>query len=257
MKLSALWIYPIKSLGGIACPEAELVPGGLRHDRRWMLLDARGHFLSQRQLPQMARLRVTLGQELQVRAPGAEPLQVPLPPYDGPLHMASIWGRPVTVQSVSDRADQWLTQQLGQACQLVYQPAPDPRPDSDLAVSLADGYPLLLTSDSSLAALAEACGHPLEMRMFRPNLVVSGAPVWAENHWRGLRIAAHRFTLPKPCTRCVMITQDPDSGASRVPGLLKTLITLSQWQGQPVFGQNLAGPLHGWLRVGDTLSPEV
>lgn len=262
--LTGISIYPIKSLQGIALSHSDLDGRGLLHDRRMMLIDAQGRFLSQRELPQMAQLRVELGSDtLSVYAAQGGSVTVPLQPEAGQELPVQVWNSISPAWAFSAEADQWFSQRLGLPCQLVYQP-PQALRETNPAfapghrVSFADGYPFLFSSESSLGDLAAATANPLEMRAFRPNLVFSGAPPWAEREWQSVLVGALKFDLVKPCVRCVIVTQDPLTGQSRYPALLKQLNQKQSWQGQPVFGINAVTQAEvGRVQLGDSLIPSV
>jgi uncharacterized protein len=263
--LSAIWIYPIKSLQGIALQASAFGRRGLDYDRRWMLVDTQGQFLSQREIPAMAQLKVAISepqQQLQIIDTQGETLNLPLPPYLGPEQGVRVWNSQTFGQAVSDEADRWFSQRLGHNCHLVYQPERVVRPTSanwapGYEVSFADGYPFLIATEASLAALAKKVGS-LDMRAFRPNLVLAGSEAWSENTWQGFEMGALRFRFVKPCVRCVIITLDPETGASQNPRLLKELNQEQSWQGGPIFGQNaIAETNTGSIKIGDTVTPTL
>jgi uncharacterized protein YcbX len=180
----------------------------------------------------------------------------------------SVWGTPLTAALASDEAAQWLTKVTGEPVRLVYLDDPTRRPtnqDYSLPadrVSFADGYPLLMTSQESLAALNEwiatgprAAEGPVPMRRFRPSVVVAGAPAWAEDNWRRLRIGDVAFRVAKGCDRCVFTTIDPDT-AVKGKEPLATLARYRRWDGKVWFGVNLipdAVSQGAVIRPGDTV----
>lgn len=265
--LTGIYIYPIKSLQGISLSQSDLERRGLQHDRRMMLVDAQGRFLSQRELPQMAQLRVErVGESLTIETAQGEKLSVPLQPESGQELPVQVWNSISPAWGVSAEADQWFSAHLGLPCQLVYQPpqalrATNPAFAPGHSVSFADGYPFLFSSESSLADLAANNAKstpPLQMRAFRPNLVFSGALAWAEKDWQQLQLGEITFELVKPCTRCVIVTQDPLTGKSLHPTLLKELNQKQSWRGEPVFGINAVTQAEsGRVHVGDLLTPNV
>jgi len=190
---------------------------------------------------------------------------VPVP--DGTeLVPVSVWDSDLLAAPADDAAAAWLSGIVGEPVRLVYLDDPTRRPtnpkyslDSD-RVSFADGYPLLLTSEESLAALngwiaegPKAAEGPFPMRRFRPSVVVSGAPAWAEDGWRRLRIGPVTFRNAKGCDRCVFTTIDPDT-AEKSHEPLFTLARHRQWDNKLWFGINLipdnAGP-DAFIRPGD------
>jgi hypothetical protein len=258
--LSELNIYPIKSAGGIALPTAQVDKTGLKHDRRWMIVDASGRFMTQRQFPQMALIKVKLGADgLTLVAPGREPLSVVADWQVAPLQV-EVWGDRCTAIPAGEAARQWLTAFLGVACQLVYMPdstfrpvesehATDPSRDQ---VSFADAYPFLLISEASLQDLNDRLETSLPMNRFRPNLVVRGCEPYEEDCWRQICIGTVVFHIVKPCSRCVITTTDQHT-AVRGKEPLATLAQYRLHKGKIFFGQNLLSTGVGSIAVGDTI----
>ena len=258
MRLGGLFVYPVKSMRAVAASQAEVEACGLAADRRWMLVDAQGGFLSQRQLPHLARFTAWPDADgLRLRL-GAEDIWIARPGAAGERIVVSLWRSRVRATRACPGADAWLSARLGQPCRLVYLDDPCARPIESPHgapgehVSFADGFPALLTTQASLAALNDALATPVGMDRFRPNLVIDGAAPWAEHDWGGLRIGAVAFRAPKPCTRCVMTTIDQSSGEIRQAGEpLRTLRRLNRQPEGVVFGVNLTPLSTGLLRIGD------
>jgi uncharacterized protein len=250
-QLTTIWRYPVKSCRGEELSEAQVEPWGLAGDRRWMIVDAAGKFLTGREYPQLVLVspRVESG-KITLASPGVPEVTVPVP-CDSRLVSVSVWHSELLAAEADDAASDWLTDIIGEPARLVYLDDPTRRPtnpehslDSD-RVSFADGYPLLLTSEESLAAvngwIAEgkrAAEGPIPMRRFRPNVVVSGAPAWAEDNWRRLRIGPVTFRNAKGCGRCVFTTVDPDTAAKGHEPLF-ALARHRRWDNQVWFGVNL------------------
>lgn len=262
LHLSEIWIYPIKSAGGIRVPAADLSPTGLRHDRRWMLVDPDGRFVSQRECATMARLRMRLDAEgLHCAWDGqlTDSLSLPLPPYELPSRSVTVWRSQVSAQCFPEPVGRWFSQHLERPLQLVYLPDssfretnPDYAPGRQ--VSFADGYPYLLTNQASLDDLNGRLAQPVPMTRFRPNLVISGAQAYAEDQWQRLQIGEAVFEIVKPCERCVMITQDQQTGVGG-PEPLRTLAGYRRLNGKVIFGQNaVARSLSGRVQTGDIVS---
>ncbi len=263
MHLSELWIYPVKSLAGIRLEKADLSDRGLRHDRRWMLTDQTGTFLTQRELPELALLDVSLtsaGLEIRHRTRPFPPLAVPFEPHSGEPVATAVFGWPVETQRVADEADEWFSAVLGRPLQLVFQPDASHRPvDRDYArhpddcTSLADGYSFLLVGQSSLDDLNTHLDQPVPMNRFRPNLVVSGTSAYDEDQWSEFRVGDLTFFAVKPCARCAMPGID-QATAERSPEVLRVLSTHRRRGTKTLFGQNLiATQTNGTLRVGDAV----
>lgn len=261
MKLSALHIHPVKSCASLALTSAEVRPRGLAHDRRWMVVDGDGRFLTGRQSPRMVLLQAQPGPAgLTLRAPGLPDLVVTCPPTDAPRLAAQVWKDVVDGADAGEAAASWLSQFLGRTVRLVFMDATANRPVSpkhakpDDMVSFADGYPLLLISQASLDGLNARLSVPVPMTRFRPNLVVSGSDAHAEDGWHRLRIGDVSFDVVKPCIRCVFTTVDPTSGAFDPSGEpLRTLKTYRRSDSGISFGMNLIPRGRGLLRVGDSV----
>lgn len=258
--LSNITIYPVKSLAGISVAHWPVTPTGLQYDRKWMLVDADGQFLSQRRLPRMALIKTQLTDDtLWLSAPGMDNLPLSLLPAKGDIVHSQIWQHKCEARNVSIKADQWFSDFLQISCRLVYQPDDTIlRVDANYGlesdqVAFSDGFPFLLVSENSLVALNQAMQLELPMTRFRPNLVVSGCPPYAEDSWRDIRIGAIDFRLPKPCSRCLVTTVDPETAETgKEP--LTTLNRLRKWQNKVYFGQNALHNQCGELSVGDTVT---
>ncbi|MGI4835724.1 MAG: MOSC domain-containing protein [Janthinobacterium lividum] len=266
--LTGLFIYPVKSLGGISLAEAAVTTRGLQHDRRWLIVDANNRFLTQREHPGLALLAVEAAHNgflLRHRQrPDLRPLYVPFAAEADKTAFVTIWDDMVFAQCGTLLADQWLSEALGRACRLVYMPdlaCREVEPDkpalnpAGTLVSFADGYPYLLVSEESLAKLNAQLTEPVPMNRFRPNLVVAGLPADAEDGWHDFRIAGLPFRAVRGCGRCVMTTIDQATGLKNPGGEpLRTLATYRQQGRKVLFGQNVTGPASGHLRVGDTIT---
>jgi uncharacterized protein len=257
--LSGLYVYPIKSAGGIALESSEVDERGLRHDRRWMLVDETGCFMSQRQFPRMALIGVRIEPDgLVVDAPDMPSLEVPFRPVGGSLLLARVWDDLVESLTVSDDSDRWFSEFLGVSCKLVYLPDESVRPvDPAYArmgdqVGLADGFPFLLISEASLADLNVRLERPVPMNRFRPNLIVGGCGPFAEDNWKLVRIGRITLRVVKPCARCTITTVDQESAVmGKEP--LRTLARFRKVGTKVLFGQNLIHDELGTLRTGDPL----
>jgi hypothetical protein len=251
MNVEALFVYPIKSCAGIAVDAARVTKRGLEHDRRWMVVDERGMFLTQRTLPEMALVHAAIGDGgFTVTRAGLPPLQLPFVVAEGARVDVEVWGDRVAALR-HEEGSVWFARALGGGAQLVCMPDDarrlvDPRyaRDGDI-VSFADGFPLLLVNRASLGEL------DADVRRFRPNLVVAGAAPWAEDDWRALVVGdALTLRTPKPCARCSIPGVDPDSAAiTKEP--LRTLARLRTRDHKTWFGVNAIPDGSGVVRVGD------
>lgn len=257
MELSAIHIYPIKGVRAVSRDVCAVVERGLLHDRRFMIVSEVGLAITQREVPELSLIAATIdGETLGIAAHSGERLAVPLAPT-GPRRTVTVWSSSVSAVDVPE-ASEFLSSILGTTAHLVYMPDDARRPvkSCDAIVSFADGYPFLLTNEASLADLNAHMQAPVPMDRFRPNLVVRGAPAWAEDHWARIRIGAIDFDLPKPCDRCVVTTIDQRT-AERGKEPLATLARLRSRDNKVWFGENLVHRGLGELRVGDSLVPQA
>ena len=259
LRLTALNIYPIKSTRGIALAESEVDGFGLRHDRRWMVVDDSGQFLSQRSHSRLALVVPSIrGDKLRVDGPGMPTLEVSLYPSAVVATSVAVWDDVCLASWVGESAADWFSDFLGCPCSLVHMAEDAVRPaDPALApagsrVSFADGFPFLLISEESLADLNRRLTEPLPMNRFRPNLVVAGGEPYDEDLWTHFEIGGIRLRVVKPCGRCVVTTTDQTTG-ERGKEPLRTLATYRKRDGEVMFGQNVAHEGIGRLRVGDSI----
>ncbi len=255
LRVSELAIYPVKSLAGIALQSASVERFGLANDRRWMVVDADGRFLTQRQHARMCLIQPVLqGDELRLRAEGMPDLTV-LHPAGRNKRRVTVWDDQCNALDCGDEAAAWLSRFLTIDCRLVYFPADevravDPRyarPGDRTAFS--DGFPLLLISQASLDDLNSRLDIPIVMARFRPNLVVQGCAAFAEDDWQEMRIGDLRFRIVKPCSRCTIPGIDPATG-ERGPEPLRTLAGYRKRDDKIFFGQNVIADGRGEIRVG-------
>lgn len=262
--LTGITRYPVKSCRREPLSSAVVEPWGLQGDRRWMVVDEAGQTFTARECASLLLVepQITEG-GLLLSAPGREPLEVPRP--DGAeLIEVSVWGSSFGAAPAGEEASAWFRRLTGRDVRLVYLDDPMRRPVNPLrgrsgdVVSMADGYPLLLASEASLAALngwvaagARAGDGPLPMTRFRPNLVVSGAEPWVEDTWRRVRIGATTFRAVKACDRCVLTMIDPET-TTKTKEPLFSLARYRQWDHKTWFGVNLIpDEAGGTLSIGD------
>lgn len=255
IKLSGLNTYPIKSAAGIALNHAQVTMRGLLHDRRWMVCDRSGKFLTQRKFPKMALIQVAVDDVLHLSIAGTEQIELKIPavPAATPVSV-DVWGDSCTAWSMGDAAAQWLSEFLRQEVQLVYMPDSTNRPTDhgrfDTPNSFSDAYPFLLISEASLADLNRRLDQPVPMNRFRPNLVVSGCDPFAEDTWKQMKVGDILFDVAKACSRCSVPGVEQSTGVQgKEP--LKTLATFRRWDHAIWFGQNLIAQNTGTLTVGD------
>lgn len=269
--VSALYVHPVKSCAGIAVQEALLIETGLEFDRAWMVVDTQGRFITQRTLPRMALVVPTLKHsEMVLRAPGMLALHLALDAVEGPTR-ATVWNDDVAAYDMGDLAAQWFSDFLGQACRLVRFDPEQKRLSNkkwtgeiDAENAFADGFPILVASDASLAQLNERlrarAQAPVAMNRFRPNLVLSGLDAFGEDHLDEITIGTPEgevvLKLVKPCSRCPIPNVDPATGEpGHEPGdTLATFRADARLDGAITFGMNavIVKGVDCGLRVGQT-----
>lgn len=262
--LTGLFIYPLKSGAAVGVDSTTVESMGPRGDRRYMLVDRRGGFVTQRTHPKMALINAQSGSEgaltlsfsgrsLTVAQPTTETGESETLPV-------TIWDDTVVARVCSSAASADISEFLGDDLRLVHI-ADDTVRQVDLtyarptdAVGFADGFPFLALSEGSLADLNGRLSTPVSMRHFRPNLVIGGTLPFAEDSWLQIRIGTVVFDVVKPCARCTMTTVDPRRGVKTGREPLATLASYRQLQSpqsnEVFFGQNLVHRGSGVLRVG-------
>lgn len=262
MQVSALYIYPVKGLRAVALQEAEVTPRGLRHDRRWMLVDADGKFITQREQPKLARLTANITVAGLRIAGDGKSIDIHEPEASSPRLPVKLWKQDIEGYATSPDADSWFSDYLSVACRLVFQ-GELPRAASEkyapgAEVSYADGFPILVTVTESLDDLNAKMPSALPMDRFRPNIVVTGASAWAEDSWKKIKIGDITLAIVKPCTRCVVTTTDQLSGEKAGNEPLNTLKTFRLLRTPDltgvVFGQNAVPLAAGSVKLGDMVT---
>lgn len=260
--ISELYLYPIKSLGGIAVHSVVVEARGFQHDRRWMLTDEQGVFLTQRTFAEMAWLQVGFypdGLVINHKKKDTPPLFIPFFQNTGKKIKVTIWDDICDAFLVSTEADHWFSEALNRKCHLVFMPDSTQR-QIDLnysspgeSVSFADGYPILIIGQESLNDLNTRLPLPVPIDRFRPSLVFTGGNPYAEDTWQQFAIKGSGFKGIKPCSRCVLTTIDQ---VTALKGLepLHTLTTYRKKDNKIYFGQNVI-PINpgGVIRVGDLI----
>lgn len=259
LSVASLHLYPIKSIGGFAIDEARIADRGFEHDRRWMLVDEHGRFISQREAPTMACLHTTpLPDGFRVTdVRDGESLDLPWGISAGDRSFAAVWSDTVELILADERLSSWFSDRLGIPCTLAHMPdATERAVDRTYAegiTSLSDGFPYLIISQASLDDLNERGGawaHEhmgtwahVPMNRFRPNIVVAGGTAFQEDGWKDVRMGDAVFSLVKPCARCPITTVDQRTGV-RGKEPLRTLATFRSFNNKVLFGMN-AVAIHG------------
>ena len=263
MHLSDIYIYPVKSLAGIRLEQATVELRGLQYDRRWLITDPEGMFLSQRDVPALALIGTAIEPPYLIlfdRYNTADRIAVPLEftAAAETLKEVTVWDDRMFATPVSPDADEWLSGKLEQEVQLVAMPPITFRPvDARYApdgqyVSFADAYPFLIIGQASLDDLNSRLAKPVPMNRFRPNLVFTGGEPYQEDKWGYFTIGRLPFQGVKPCARCIMTTINQDD-AHKGAEPLKTLSTYRLKDNKILFGQNSIwlGPDAAVISVGD------
>ncbi|MBA2238591.1 MAG: MOSC domain-containing protein [Lysobacter sp.] len=261
MRIASLHLHPLKSCAQLDVDRLEITPRGPAGDRRWLIVDAEGRFVTARQRAEVVGIRASpTARGVRLEACGREPIEVPFPLQDAPRREVSIWRDRVQAQVCDPASDAWLSAWLGIPVHLVHMDDaarravdPDHGQPGDL-VSFADAYPLLLITQAALDGLNSRLARPVRMSRFRPNIVVERAEAHAEDAWRRVRIGGIEFDAVKACTRCVFTTIDPTT-LTRDPGgePLRTLTGYRRTPAGVTFGMNLIPRGTGPLRVGDAV----
>ena len=256
IEIAGLNIYPLKGARGIALDRLTLDPIGPVDDRRWMMVDPGGNLVTQREIAALCRIgaRPVAG-GLVLDGPGSAPLEVPVPAEDQDHLTVRVWDDTVLANDAGDRAAEWCSSQLEAPLRLVHLSArANRRTDSDYdpiggLVSFADGYPILVASETSLADLNRRLEVSLPMNRFRPNIVVRGSEPFAEDGWKRFWVGGLPFDVVKPCARCVVTTTDQQSGERSVEPL-RMLATFRRRGSGVMFGMNVVHRDIGEIGVG-------
>jgi uncharacterized protein YcbX len=260
--VEGLHVYPVKGCRGIALGRAHVEARGIRHDRRWMFVDADGVFITQRTQHALALVDVTIeGNELALAAPskGAPTLRVPLRPEGGARRAVTVWNDSVEALDAGAEASRWITELLGEPSSLVHMPDESRRAVKPAyaragdIVGFADAFPLLLATTASLDDLNARMDRPLPMNRFRPNVVVGGCAPWEEDAWTRVRVGALELRTPKACDRCVVTTIDQQT-AERGVEPLRTMAKFRRRDNDVYFAVNAVPDEAGEIAVGDAVT---
>jgi uncharacterized protein YcbX len=260
LKVSQLYIYPVKSLGGIAVNKANVTERGFEYDRRWMLVDPNNLFISQREIPQMALMNVDITDKgIMVSYPVKNSVfTIPFEPLKKEFAEVTIWDDTCKGQFVSNDADEWFSNMLEIRCRLVYMPDETARitdqrytPPNSIT-SFSDAYPFLIIGQSSLDDLNKRLDQSLQMNRFRPNIVFTGGTPFQEDAMHTFTIGNITFYGVKLCARCVITTIDQNT-AVKGKEPLKTLARYRFRDNKILFGQNLVHKGFGDIAIGNEL----
>jgi len=254
MVVKQLFEYPVKGLRGNSIACASVNSRGLNHDRRWMLVDSSGSFISQRQMPSLTGLQPLFQDKLRiVHLQSDEIMTIALEEFTIAKEV-EIWGQVVIGHGTDTEINEKLSKIVGQSVELIYMNDTDQRPIKSAKegeiVSFADGYPVLLTGTASLADLNQKLEKPIEIDRFRTNIHVATGSPFEEELWQRIKVGEVVFRVVKKCARCQVINIDQDTGApSKEP--LQTLSTYRKEGNKVNFGVNLIPETTGIIHEGD------
>lgn len=263
LTVSQIFIYPIKSLGGIKVTSAEVTDRGFKYDRRWMLVDSNNKFLTQREFPKMSQLKV------QVEADGLRVIQIadaqqeiliPFSPSVKETEKVIIWNAICDAKNVAKEIDLWFSKIMGTDCKLMYMPQETMRPVDTTSgyapkgkfTSFADAYPFLLLGEASLEDLNSRLQTPVLINRFRPNIVFTGGYPYQEDVIEDFIINDINFTGLENCGRCAIANIDQEN-AVKEKEPLKTLATYRKRGNQIWFARNVVHGGIGIVNVGDEI----
>ncbi len=264
-RLKSIFTYPIKSCGSLLHVEVDLDAYGLAWDRHWMIADADGVFLTQREFPSLARIQPTFEDGcLRLTAPTMRPIGLPLEHEALPTRKVEVWGDLCEAWDEGDDAASWLSDYLHSQVRLVrlsnvHDRAVDTRyAHRPAQTTFTDGFPILIVSQASLdelnQRLIERGSDPVPITRFRPNLVVTDCDAFAEDTWHTVQIGNVTLDIVKPCARCVTTTVDQATGT--VPDTAEPLATLNTFRkhgNKVMFAQNAIHHAPGTIAVGDAV----
>jgi len=261
--ISEIFIYPIKSLSGIALESSPVEKRGLQYDRRWVLIDDENLFMHQRDHNQLALLQPSISEETMAIIHKDDPtvwIEFPLKPEGTIREDVVVWDDSCKAVEVSEKVSQWFTKTLNISCRLMYMPDDSIRltdqryaikPDDK--VSFADGYPILAISESSMEFLNSKTATEIPIDRFRTNFLIKGGHPHIEDELQSFSIGNTEYYGVKPCARCVMTTVDQTT-AEKGKEPLKTLATYRKIGNKILFGHNIIPMNIGNVKVGDTIS---
>ena len=265
LKLSQIYIYPVKSLAGIAVPSSAVTDRGLQHDRRWMLVDEKNKFITQRQYPEMARLHPALSENALLVRDAENPayqIEIPFELAEAELENVRVWKAKVAAKSAGRESAEWFSDRLGRPCKLVFMPDSSRRPvDASSGIkptgkitSFSDAYPFLMLGEASLDDLNSRLDESVSILRFRPNLVFSGGYPYQEDEFNDFIINGISFTGLENCARCNVPNINPETAeVSKDNQPIKTLAAYRTVDRKILLGRDLIHAGTGKVSVGDEI----
>ncbi|REA57773.1 MOSC domain-containing protein [Dyadobacter luteus] len=264
IQLSQIWIYPVKSLGGVRLKNAQVLREGLKYDRRWMIVGPDGNFLTQRKFPEMSLLKIQMREDGFNIISAKENCSALFIPYKSEIKESfevKVWNDVVSAVLVNKEADHWLSERLRMPVRFVAMNENSQREtyveptDKRFPITFSDDFPLHLISEASLDDLNNRLSLQVGVERFRPNLVVKGNLPYSEDEWQKFRIGNVMFENISACERCMMINVDQQSGI-KSPEPLKTLAGYRRIDKHILFGRNIIVEQTGSIREGDLVTFE-
>jgi uncharacterized protein YcbX/ferredoxin len=254
--LTEIYIYPIKSTKGVSLPSSAVDEQGLLFDRKYMLIDNNGTFITGRSHPQLTQIKTEIVEStLSINAANMPTLTIIPTDFSRERIKVKVWSDMVEAIHCNRQYDQWFSAYLKISCRLVFFGETSERfvKNKKTQVAFADGYPLLLINQASLDQLNTRMETPVSALHFRPNLVIKSDLPFIEDSWDRIKIGEVEFEVSKPCTRCPFTNVNPKTGVVNGNKTLDALAKFRFSNGKIDFGQNLVPLNEGIIRTGDSL----
>jgi len=256
--ISQLFIYPIKGLAGISVESAMVQEEGFQNDRRLMLVDAEGKFISQRTDARLAIFKTRINDDQLVVDYKEHTIEFSLNANEEQKISSTVWDDTVDTLEVSKKVSAWFSRLLERELRLVVREPNASRykklikGPTQTKVSFADGYPYLIIGTASLEELNTKLERPVNIHRFRGNIIVDTTEAHEEDTWDKITVGDTQLEIIKPCARCQVINIDQGT-ADKSKEPLKTLATYRKQENKIYFGANSIALKNGVIRVGDEI----
>lgn len=253
-----LWIYPIKSIGGMRVDSAMALKEGFQFDRRWMLVDENGQFVTQREHHNLSTYTSTIEDSKLIISHNGDSIDAPLEKTTPDPVRVQVWSSKLKAEEVNPDISNWFSDKLSMNVRLVKMTKISQRPRRlfvppyKTTLSFADGYPYLILGEESMNELNSKLDQPVLADRFRANIIVSSRIAHEEDEWKVVNAGNAKLQVIKPCARCVMITVNQQTGVTGNEPL-KTLSGYRQKRNKIYFGANAICSQDGVISVGDRL----